>query len=81
MNRGGIKQGFIGVAGSRIPLATAAIRGGRGLSMLAYPSLVETDDPVFGILDRRGNMAYCGDITRSGNRNAYDEGADGNEGT
>src|SRR5215210_603749 len=60
MNREEIKRGFIG-AGWEVaePSWPHLVVGNAGnLSILAYRSLAEIDDPVFELLDRRRNVTY-----------------------
>ena len=60
LNREEVERGFVG-AGWQVPESSSAhlLAGNAGeLSILAYRSLAETEDPVFELLDRRRGTTY-----------------------
>ena len=60
MNQEEIARGFLGAGWEVVaPSWPHLLVGNAGeLSILAYRSLAETDDPVFELLDRRRNVTY-----------------------
>ena len=60
MNHEEIKRGFLGAGWEVVARSWPHLLVGNDgeLSILAYRSLAETDDPVFELLDRRRNVTY-----------------------